>query len=288
MQITVIGSGCLRCRRALTEAEKAVALAGIAADVSATRDLQALVAFRTAATPALIVDGVLRSAGRVPSAREIASWLRPAVGTVTAPSPIAPTNAAPGGARRALLAIATACAAGLVLSIGLGVLHFRANSGAGASFCAIDAELDCDAVALSIYSVLLGAPIAAWGAYAYLALGLLAASGVHRARPHAHWPVGLVAVASAAGVAASAWLAWISHSRIGAFCLVCAACWATNCVIAGLAWHAARTHGGIRSCLFTDLAALQRRPALAVALLTLLAIVAAALGHLYPAYWEVR
>lgn len=78
MEIRVVGPGCARCRRAFSEAEKAVALAGFDARVIRSEDVAELLAFRTAATPAVIVDGVLRSAGRVPRAGEIAAWLEPA------------------------------------------------------------------------------------------------------------------------------------------------------------------------------------------------------------------
>lgn len=91
MEIRIVGPGCARCKRALREAEKAVALAGVDATVSRSERLEDLLAFRTAATPALIVDGVLRSAGRVPRTAEIASWLRPAClhDARTAPQPVA-------------------------------------------------------------------------------------------------------------------------------------------------------------------------------------------------------
>ncbi|GAO01456.1 vitamin K epoxide reductase family protein [Anaeromyxobacter sp. PSR-1] len=275
MEIRVVGAGCARCRRALEEAEKAIALAGVTASASRTSDVAELIPFRIASTPAVFVDGVLRSAGRVPTAREIASWLRPAAPVDPAPSPT-----------RSLTGLVAACAAGLVLSVLLAVLHVRANTGAAGSFCAVNAEIDCDAVALSPHSILLGAPIAAWGVLVYVAMGLLAGSGLRRARPHPRWPAGLLAVAAGAGVVASGWLAWLSEVRIGAFCIVCAGCWAANVAIAGLAWRATSSGGGFGPCLAADLAAMRRRPAHAATALLGVAGVAAALALLYPPYWK--
>jgi small redox-active disulfide protein 2 len=77
MEIRIIGPGCSRCRRARAEAEKAVALAGVCASVLHVEDVRELLAFRVVSTPVVVVDGALRSSGRVPRAREIAEWLRP-------------------------------------------------------------------------------------------------------------------------------------------------------------------------------------------------------------------
>jgi uncharacterized membrane protein len=66
-------------------------------------------------------------------------------------------------------------AVGLLLSIALEVVHFRAYvSPSASSFCSAGARFDCTTVALSRWSVLFGVPTPLWGTAAFLAMTLLA------------------------------------------------------------------------------------------------------------------
>jgi len=78
VRIEVLGSGCAKCQRLYAEAERAVAEAGVAADLVKVEDVPSIVARGVMLTPALAVDGRIVSSGRVPSASEIAGWLREA------------------------------------------------------------------------------------------------------------------------------------------------------------------------------------------------------------------
>ena len=60
---------------------------------------------------------------------------------------------------------------GLVLSLGLELVHYRAYMmPSAASFCSVGAAFDCASVALSRYSVLLGVPAPLWGVAGFLAM----------------------------------------------------------------------------------------------------------------------
>ncbi len=80
MEIRVIGQDCSRCRRAYDHARRAIAIAGVPVTLVKVDDLRELVALHVLAIPAITIEGVLRSAGRVPSAEEIAAWLRAGTG----------------------------------------------------------------------------------------------------------------------------------------------------------------------------------------------------------------
>jgi uncharacterized membrane protein len=291
MEIRVIGPGCDRCRRAADEADAAAQLAGIAANVVHVDDARALLEVNARSTPAIVVDGVLRSAGRVPSAREIASWL----GSVAPPQAASPSAAAetrdshsPADLRKwpAPAAFCGVAVTGCALALELALLHYRAHADASsASFCAIGAELDCDAVALSPSSVFMGAPIAAWGLLGYAVMAGIAATGLALRRPRTSWPAGLLSCLTAGSVAISMWLAWVSEVRVRSSCILCAACWAVNAILAVLAWRMVRRHGGLRRCLSYDLRSLLGSPVLAGAAVVGLALLALAVGTLYPAYW---
>jgi small redox-active disulfide protein 2 len=75
MEIRVIGQDCARCRTTFEEARRAIELAGVPASLVKVDDLRELIPHRALSIPAVVLDGVLKSTGRVPRAHEIARWL---------------------------------------------------------------------------------------------------------------------------------------------------------------------------------------------------------------------
>ncbi len=75
MKIQVLGPGCQRCKTLAANAEKAVQELGIDATVEKVEDVREITRYRVLTTPALVVDGELKSAGRVLSPREIQALL---------------------------------------------------------------------------------------------------------------------------------------------------------------------------------------------------------------------
>jgi small redox-active disulfide protein 2 len=74
-RIEVLGSGCANCRRVEANAREAIAAVGVEAEVVHVTDPGEIVRRGILGTPGLIIDGRIRSAGRVPSAHDIAAWL---------------------------------------------------------------------------------------------------------------------------------------------------------------------------------------------------------------------
>lgn len=75
MQIKVMGTGCQRCLDLYGVATRAVQMAGIDAAVIKVQNVEEIRAAGVAMTPALVVDGELRCAGRIPEAAEVVSWI---------------------------------------------------------------------------------------------------------------------------------------------------------------------------------------------------------------------
>jgi small redox-active disulfide protein 2 len=73
--IEVLGPGCNNCLRLEKNAREAIAMAGVEAEVVHVTDPREIVAHGVLSTPGLIIDGRIRSYGRVPSAGDIAVWL---------------------------------------------------------------------------------------------------------------------------------------------------------------------------------------------------------------------
>jgi small redox-active disulfide protein 2 len=71
MRIEVLGAGCSRCDRLFHNVQQAVAAAGVAAVVEKVQDVRQILAFDVLATPALVIDGLVCAAGRVPGIEEI-------------------------------------------------------------------------------------------------------------------------------------------------------------------------------------------------------------------------
>ncbi len=71
MKIQVLGPGCAKCKQLAANAEKAVAALGLPATVEKVEDVREIMKFKVMATPALAVDGKVRSAGKVLSAAEV-------------------------------------------------------------------------------------------------------------------------------------------------------------------------------------------------------------------------
>ena len=76
MKIQVLGTGCAKCRQLTANAEKAVAELGLGVPVEKVEDLREIVKFRVMSTPALVVDGQVRSAGRLLTPDEVKALLR--------------------------------------------------------------------------------------------------------------------------------------------------------------------------------------------------------------------
>jgi small redox-active disulfide protein 2 len=73
--VEVLGPGCNNCKRLETAAREAVAMTGIEAEVVKVTDYADIAARGVMNTPGLVIDGLVVSTGRVPSAGDIAAWL---------------------------------------------------------------------------------------------------------------------------------------------------------------------------------------------------------------------
>ncbi len=75
VSIKVLGSGCPNCRKLEALAREVVGELRSDASVEHVHDFQKIASYGVMATPGLVVDEVVKSAGRIPSKAEVTSWL---------------------------------------------------------------------------------------------------------------------------------------------------------------------------------------------------------------------
>lgn len=75
-KIEILGMGCARCNQLEERAKEAVKQLGIEAEVIKVQDIKAITNYGVLVTPALVVDGVVKIAGKVPKIEEIKAWIR--------------------------------------------------------------------------------------------------------------------------------------------------------------------------------------------------------------------
>jgi small redox-active disulfide protein 2 len=75
-KIEVLGMGCSKCNQLTERAKEAVKELGIEAEVVKVQDIKAITNYGVLITPALVIDGVVKVAGKVPKLEEIKGWIK--------------------------------------------------------------------------------------------------------------------------------------------------------------------------------------------------------------------
>jgi len=75
MRIEILGGGCANCIKLYENAKKAVKELGKKAEITKVTDYAEIVSAGVMQTPALVIDGEIKSEGRVPGAEEIKKML---------------------------------------------------------------------------------------------------------------------------------------------------------------------------------------------------------------------
>lgn len=64
-EIQVLGPGCAKCKKLAENTQKAVSELALDCAVKKTTDIEAITGYGVMFTPALVVDGVVKSSGKV-------------------------------------------------------------------------------------------------------------------------------------------------------------------------------------------------------------------------------
>lgn len=75
MEVKILGPGCARCELTAKNVKDAVAEAGVNATREKVTDIMEISKYGVFGTPAVVVDGEVKSVGKVPPTEVIKKWL---------------------------------------------------------------------------------------------------------------------------------------------------------------------------------------------------------------------
>jgi len=76
MKIEILGSGCPKCQKLEAMVRETVAKHSLDVEVSHIYDINKIVEYGVMMTPALVVDGKVKVAGRLPSESELLNLIK--------------------------------------------------------------------------------------------------------------------------------------------------------------------------------------------------------------------
>ena len=76
MDIKVLGPGCAKCRKAEEVVKEALTESGVVANVEKVTDIMKIAGYGVMGTPAVVIDGEVKSVGKIPSKEDIKSWIK--------------------------------------------------------------------------------------------------------------------------------------------------------------------------------------------------------------------
>jgi small redox-active disulfide protein 2 len=74
-KIQILGTGCAKCLKLAETADAAARQLGIAYEIQKVTEIRQIMGFGVMITPAMVVDGVVKVSGKVPSVEEVKALL---------------------------------------------------------------------------------------------------------------------------------------------------------------------------------------------------------------------
>ena len=71
MEIIVLGAGCAKCKKVFSVVEKVIAATDVEATLRKEEDITKIITYDVMTTPAVVVDGIVKLKGFVPTETEV-------------------------------------------------------------------------------------------------------------------------------------------------------------------------------------------------------------------------
>ena len=75
MDIIVLGPGCPKCQQTEKVVKEAVAKVGVEAQIEKVTDTMEIAGYGVFGTPAVVVDGEVKSVGKIPKKQDVIGWI---------------------------------------------------------------------------------------------------------------------------------------------------------------------------------------------------------------------
>jgi len=76
MEIKVCGPGCRKCHETERVVQEMVEEAGVKATVEKVSDFNEITQLGVFSTPAVVIDGQIKCVGKVPTRKEVLTWIK--------------------------------------------------------------------------------------------------------------------------------------------------------------------------------------------------------------------
>jgi small redox-active disulfide protein 2 len=80
MEIKILGTGCPNCKKLEEVTRQAVVESGMAITVTKVTDIEQIMSYPIASTPALVIDEKVKVSGRIPKKEQVVAWIKEAAG----------------------------------------------------------------------------------------------------------------------------------------------------------------------------------------------------------------
>ena len=75
MEIKVLGPGCPKCQQTEKIVKEAVLETGVSTSVEKVTDIRKIAEYGVFGTPCVVVDGEVKSVGKIPSKEDVKKWI---------------------------------------------------------------------------------------------------------------------------------------------------------------------------------------------------------------------
>jgi small redox-active disulfide protein 2 len=75
MEVKVLGTGCTKCKKLYEAVDQSIKQLGLDATLTKVEKIDEIMGYGVLATPALVINGEVKVAGRLPNAAELGNWL---------------------------------------------------------------------------------------------------------------------------------------------------------------------------------------------------------------------
>ncbi len=75
MKIEILGTGCPKCKKTKELTKEVINELGVSAEIIEVTDINKIIDYGVMVTPALVIDGDVMVAGKIPEKEEIKKWI---------------------------------------------------------------------------------------------------------------------------------------------------------------------------------------------------------------------